>query len=184
MMNVRHSSLIPNDPATTVLKSVCRSCHGGCGALLHVRDGVLVKVEGDPDSPLNHGRLCPIGTVTTDLVYHKDRLKYPMRRKGKRQSGEWERISWDVALDEISERVSPSATDTGRRRSRSAPARAAIISAGCHASVMRSARRTGASRACPVFSPKGKHLDPDLRRLPGERLHRRCAAGLHPVLGS
>jgi thiosulfate reductase/polysulfide reductase chain A len=70
-----------------------------------VRDGVLLKVEGDRESPLNHGRLCPIGTVTTDLVYHPDRLKYPLRRKGKRQSGEWERISWDDALDEIARRV-------------------------------------------------------------------------------
>jgi anaerobic selenocysteine-containing dehydrogenase len=40
---------------TTIFKSVCRSCHGGCGTLLHVRDGVLVKVDGDPQSPLNHG---------------------------------------------------------------------------------------------------------------------------------
>jgi anaerobic selenocysteine-containing dehydrogenase len=90
---------------TAVLKSVCRSCHGGCGVLLHVRDGVLVKVEGDPQSPLNHGRLCPIGTVTTDLVYHPDRLKYPMRRRGPRQSGQWDRISWDEALDEIATRL-------------------------------------------------------------------------------
>jgi anaerobic selenocysteine-containing dehydrogenase len=104
-MNVQQPSLISNDSVTTVLKSVCRSCHGGCGVLLHVRDGVLVKVEGDRESPLNHGRLCPIGTVTTDLVYHPDRLKYPLRRKGKRQSGEWERISWDDALDEIATRV-------------------------------------------------------------------------------
>jgi len=73
--------------------------------LLHVRNGVLVKVEGDRESPLNHGRLCPIGTVTTDLVYHPDRLKYPLRRKGKRQSGDWKRISWDEALDEISARL-------------------------------------------------------------------------------
>ena len=104
-MNMHQPSLISNDSGTAVLKSVCRSCHGGCGVLLHVKEGVLVKVEGDRDSPLNHGRLCPIGTVTTDLVYHKDRLKYPLRRKGKRRSGEWERISWDEALDEISERL-------------------------------------------------------------------------------
>lgn len=90
---------------TTVLKSVCRSCHGGCGVLLHVRDDRLVKIEGDRESPLNHGRLCPIGTVTLDLVYHPDRLKYPMRRVGARGSGKWERISWDRALDEISERL-------------------------------------------------------------------------------
>ena len=90
---------------TTVLKSVCRSCHGGCGVLLHVRDGRLVKVEGDRESPLNHGRLCPIGTVTLDLVYHPDRLKYPKRRIGARGSGKWQRISWDQALDEIAERL-------------------------------------------------------------------------------
>ena len=104
-MNVRQSRLISNDSGATVLKSVCRSCHGGCGVLLHVREGVLEKVEGDRESPLSHGRLCPIGTVTTDLVYHPDRLKYPLRRKGKRRSGEWERISWDDALDEISRRL-------------------------------------------------------------------------------
>src|SRR5674536_149324 len=93
-MNIHQPSSALQDngqPPASVLKSVCRSCHGGCGVLLHVRNGVLVKVEGDRESPLNHGRLCPIGTVTTDLVYHPDRLKYPLRRKGKRQSGEWER---------------------------------------------------------------------------------------------
>ena len=90
---------------TAVYKSVCRSCHGGCGVLLHVRDGRLVKVEGDRESPLNHGRLCPIGTVTTDLVYHPDRLKHPLRRAGVRGAGTWERISWDEALDRISERL-------------------------------------------------------------------------------
>jgi anaerobic selenocysteine-containing dehydrogenase len=93
------------DEGVTVLKSVCRSCHGGCGTLLHVKDGVLLKVQGDPDSPLNKGRLCPIGANSRELVYHPDRLKYPMRRRGPRGSGEWDRISWDEALDEISERL-------------------------------------------------------------------------------
>ncbi len=93
-----------NDPAV-IYKSVCRSCHGGCGTLLHVRDGVLVKIEGDPQSPLNHGRLCPIGTVTVNLVNHPDRLQYPRRRLGPRASGKWTRISWDEALDEIAERL-------------------------------------------------------------------------------
>ena len=90
---------------TIIFKSVCRSCHGGCGMLLHVREGVLIKVEGDPQSPLNHGRLCPIGTVTVDLVNHPDRLQYPRRRVGPRASGQWTRISWDQALDEIAERL-------------------------------------------------------------------------------
>jgi anaerobic selenocysteine-containing dehydrogenase len=90
---------------TAILKSVCRSCHGGCGVLLHVSDGRLIKVEGDRASPLNHGRLCPIGTVTVDLVYHPKRLQFPMRRLGPRGSGQWQRISWDQALDEISARL-------------------------------------------------------------------------------
>jgi anaerobic selenocysteine-containing dehydrogenase len=90
---------------TIIFKSVCRSCHGGCGTLLHVREGVLIKVEGDPQSPLNHGRLCPIGTATVDLVNHPDRLQYPRRRVGPRASGVWTRISWDQALDEIAERL-------------------------------------------------------------------------------
>ena len=88
-----------------ILKSVCRSCHGGCGVKLHVHDGKLVKVEGDRESPLNHGRLCPIGTATIDLVYHPDRLKYPMRRTGARGEGKWERITWDEALDEIAHKL-------------------------------------------------------------------------------
>ena len=90
---------------TKILKSVCRSCHGGCGVLLHVEGDRLVKVEGDRESPLNHGRLCPIGTVTLDLVYHPDRLKHPLRRAGARGSGQWQRISWDQALDEVSQRL-------------------------------------------------------------------------------
>jgi anaerobic selenocysteine-containing dehydrogenase len=95
----------PQAGETRVLKSVCRSCHGGCGVLLHVRDGKLIKVEGDRESPLNHGRLCPIGTVTLDLVYHPKRLHHPLRRLGPRGSGQWQPISWEQALDEISERL-------------------------------------------------------------------------------
>ena len=93
------------DSDTRVYKSVCRSCHGGCGALLHVRDGRLVKIQGDPASPLNHGRLCPIGSATVDLVNHPQRLKYPQRRVGPRGSGTWERMSWDEALDTIAQRL-------------------------------------------------------------------------------
>jgi anaerobic selenocysteine-containing dehydrogenase len=72
---------------------------------MHVEEGRLVRVRGDPDSPLNHGRLCPIGTATLDLVYHPDRLKYPQRRIGPRGSGRWQRISWDEALEEIATRL-------------------------------------------------------------------------------
>ena len=91
------------DAETRIVKSVCRGCHGGCGALLHVRGDTLLKVEGNPDAPLNHGSLCPIGYSAPDLVHHPDRLTHPMRRKGARGSGEWQRITWDDALGEMAE---------------------------------------------------------------------------------
>lgn len=88
-----------------VLKGICHSCHGGCSVLMHVRDNELIKIEGDPDGPLNQGRLCPIGAAACDVVYHPDRLTYPRRRVGPRGSGKWERISWDEALNTIASKL-------------------------------------------------------------------------------
>ncbi len=88
-----------------VYKSACRMCHGGCGTLLHVDNGRLVAVEGDPDSPMNRGRLCVKGRATLETVYNPARLLHPLRRRGPRGGGEWERLSWDGALDDIAERL-------------------------------------------------------------------------------
>ena len=84
-----------------VLKSSCKMCHGGCGVLAHVRDGEVIKIEGDPDSPLNKGKLCVKGKASLEHLYNPNRLKYPLRRAGKRGEGKWERISWDEAIDAI-----------------------------------------------------------------------------------
>ena len=89
----------------TVVKSHCRMCHGGCGVLVYVRDGRIAKIAGDPDCPINHGTLCSKGLGATQLVYHPDRLTYPVRRRGPKGSGRWERISWDEALDAIAEKI-------------------------------------------------------------------------------
>ena len=91
--------------ATTTFRSVCRGCHGGCGVLLHVSDNRLVEVEGNPQAPLNHGALCPIGSSAPDLVHHPDRLHYPLRRAGPRGSGRWQRVTWDDALGEMAEKL-------------------------------------------------------------------------------
>jgi anaerobic selenocysteine-containing dehydrogenase len=88
-----------------ILKGICHSCHGGCSVLLHVKGNELLRVDGDPEGPLNRGRLCPIGSAVRDIVYHPDRLKYPQRRIGPRGSGKWERITWDEALDTIASRL-------------------------------------------------------------------------------
>jgi len=82
------------------IRTACRSCHGGCGVIAHVKDGKLIKVEGDPESPISHGTLCSKGLAITQLAYHPDRVLYPMR---KTQRG-WKRISWDEALGTVAEK--------------------------------------------------------------------------------
>ena len=82
-------------------------CHGvGCGLKVFVKDGKLVKVEGDPDQPITKGRLCPRCMAIKDYVEHPDRLKYPMKRarEFRGRADKWERISWDEAYDFIIEK--------------------------------------------------------------------------------
>jgi anaerobic selenocysteine-containing dehydrogenase len=81
--------------------------------LVHVRDGVITKLEGDPDFPTNHGTMCSKGLAFKQLVYHPDRLKYPMKRAGKRGEGKWERITWDEALDTIASKLQQVKRDYG-----------------------------------------------------------------------
>lgn len=88
-----------------VFKSHCRMCHGGCGVLVYTKNGKVEKISGDPDCPINHGTLCSKGIASTQLVYHPDRLTYPIKRVGPKGSGQWKRISWDAALDTIADRM-------------------------------------------------------------------------------
>lgn len=94
-------------------KSACRMCHGGCGVLVMVKDGKVVQIKGDPDSPLNRGKLCIKGLSSIEHLYHPDRLKYPLKRAGKRGEGKWERISWDEALGEIVQQIDRIRNDNG-----------------------------------------------------------------------
>ncbi len=96
-----------------VIKSHCRMCHGGCGVLVYKKQGKVEKIGGDPDCPIAHGTLCPKGIASTQIAYHPDRLKYPIKRIGPKGSGKWERISWDEALDTIAEKINGYKTDLG-----------------------------------------------------------------------
>jgi len=95
----------PAGPETKILKSACRMCHGGCGVHLHMDGDRITKVTGDPDNPMNKGKLCPLGAASLEQIYNPRRLKYPMRRVGERGGGQWARISWDEAYDEIAEKL-------------------------------------------------------------------------------
>jgi anaerobic selenocysteine-containing dehydrogenase len=88
-------------------------CHGGCGVLAHIKDGKLVKIEGDPDHPMNQGRLCARALAMTQYIDHPDRLRSPVKRVGKRGEGKWEEISWDEALDLIEAKMKKIRDDYG-----------------------------------------------------------------------
>ena len=83
------------------IKTHCRGCHGACGVIAHVKDGKVVKVEGNPDSPITHGTMCTKGLSITQTAYHPNRILHPMKKVGDKLSGKWERITWDEALDTI-----------------------------------------------------------------------------------
>ncbi|MBN1320641.1 MAG: molybdopterin-dependent oxidoreductase, partial [Thermoleophilia bacterium] len=80
-------------------------CHGGCGVLAHIEDGKLVKIEGDPEHPINRGRLCSRCLAMTQYVDHPDRLRSPRKRVGERGENKWQDISWEEAYDLIEERM-------------------------------------------------------------------------------
>jgi len=82
------------------IRTACRNCHGGCGVIAHVKDGKVIKVEGDLESPISNGTLCSKGLAVTQMAYSPERVTHPM----KKVDGEWQRITWDEALDEIATR--------------------------------------------------------------------------------
>jgi anaerobic selenocysteine-containing dehydrogenase len=95
-----------------IVKSTCKSCHGGCGVLITVEDGVITHIEGNPDS-LTKGTMCAKGQSSIQHIGHPDRLKYPLKRMGKRGEGKWQRITWDEALDTIAQKMKDSIAKYG-----------------------------------------------------------------------
>jgi formate dehydrogenase major subunit len=89
--------------ADKVVQSICPYCAVGCGQKVYVKDEKVVQIEGDPDSPISRGRLCPKGAASEKLVNSPRReTKVKYRRPG---GSEWEEISLEQATDMIAERV-------------------------------------------------------------------------------
>lgn len=99
--------------SSRVVRSSCRGCHGVCQVLVHVDGERVVKVSGDPESPTSRGFLCPKGVAAPEVLYHPDRLQYPLRRAGARGENRWERISWDEAIGEMTERFDAVRRESG-----------------------------------------------------------------------
>ncbi len=91
------------EQADTVVKSVCPYCAVGCGQNVYVRDGEVVQIEGDPDSPVSRGRLCPKGAASLQLTTGSSRLHHVLYRRPR--ATEWEELDLDTAMDMIADRV-------------------------------------------------------------------------------
>jgi anaerobic selenocysteine-containing dehydrogenase len=89
-----------------VVRVACpHDCPDTCGMLVTVEDGVATKIQGDPSMPFTEGTLCTKVSYYLERTYSPDRLRYPLKRTGKKGKGEFRRVSWDEALDEIATRL-------------------------------------------------------------------------------
>ncbi len=99
-------TLTAADSAVKVVRAACpHDCPDTCGMLVTVKDGVATKVQGDPTMPFTEGTLCTKVAHYLERTYAPDRVLHPLKRVGPKGRGEFERISWDAALDEIAARL-------------------------------------------------------------------------------
>lgn len=86
-----------------VVKSICPYCAVGCGQLVYVKNERIVDIEGDPDSPISGGCLCPKGSATFQLVTGQHRVQQVLYRKP--YGTEWEAIPLDQAMEMVAQRI-------------------------------------------------------------------------------
>ena len=93
--------------AYTIVPTTCFNCESACGltAFIDKSSGTVRKFEGNPYHPGSRGRNCAKGPATINQITDPDRILYPLKRKGHRGSGEWERVSWEEVLNDISGRI-------------------------------------------------------------------------------
>jgi len=89
--------------ADKVVRSVCPYCAVGCGQRVYVKDGAVTQIEGDPDSPISRGRLCPKGAASLQLTTGSARRFDVLYRRP--HGTDWERLDLDTAMDMIADRV-------------------------------------------------------------------------------
>jgi formate dehydrogenase major subunit len=89
--------------ADKVVKSICPYCAVGCGQNVYVQDGKVTQIEGDPDSPVSRGRLCPKGSASLQLTTGRARQYQVLYRRP--HGTDWEPLDLDTAMDMIADRV-------------------------------------------------------------------------------
>ena len=109
-MTEAHTHL-PDADTTQVLGACPHDCPDTCALVTTVRDGVAIKVQGNPLHPATAGVLCAKVSRYTERTYHRQRLQTPLRRTGPKGSGQFAPVSWDTALDAIASRLQAIAAD-------------------------------------------------------------------------
>ena len=102
------------EQADRVVRSVCPYCAVGCGQLVFVKDERITQIEGDPDSPISRGRLCPKGAATKSLVSGPNRETRVRYRRP--YATQWEELPLDTAMEMIAERVIRTRQQTWQER--------------------------------------------------------------------
>ncbi len=102
-MTERTRNLRPKNDGAEVARSICPYCGVGCGQLVYHKEGKLISIEGDPQSPISRGHLCPKGADTYELHTHPGRLKKVKYRAP--FSRTWQEIELEQAMDMVADRV-------------------------------------------------------------------------------
>jgi formate dehydrogenase major subunit len=117
VMSQQTRELGPRTAGANVSRSVCPYCGVGCGQLAYHKDNKLVAIQGDPESPISRGRLCPKGADSYELLTHPGReLRVKYRRP---HAVQWEELELETAMDMIADRVWQAREETfalGRNR--------------------------------------------------------------------
>jgi len=111
-MSEQTRNLQPKHHGAEVTRSICPYCGVGCGQLVFHKQGELISIEGDPESPISRGRLCPKGADTFELHTHPGRLKKVKYRRP--HSTKWEELELETAMDMIADRLWDSRNRTFR----------------------------------------------------------------------
>jgi len=102
-MTQRTRELRPKNDGAEVARSICPYCGVGCGQLVYHKQGKLISIEGDPESPISRGHLCPKGADSFELHTHPGRLKKVKYRAP--HSRQWQEIELETAMDMVADRA-------------------------------------------------------------------------------
>ena len=102
-MSEHTRSLKTKNHGASIARSICPHCRVGCGQLVFHKDGKLLSIEGDPESPISRGCLCPKGSASFELVTHANRAQRVLYRRAK--SRQWEGLPLEQAMDMVADRL-------------------------------------------------------------------------------